>query len=81
MGDTKPPMNFKELMALLITCPMLTASNYTMVNENESDFTCSQSMRNNRYAIKVRHLGADRVREARLQTLMSEFEHMRMKDS
>lgn len=38
-------------------------------------------MRNNRYAIKVRHLGADRVREARLQTLMTEFEHMRMKDS
>lgn len=32
-------------------------------------------------AIKARHLGEDRVRETRLQTLMSEFEYMRMKDS
>ncbi|KAJ0587052.1 putative RNA-directed DNA polymerase [Helianthus annuus] len=32
-------------------------------------------------ALKARHLGADRVREARLQTLMSEFEALKMKDS
>lgn len=32
-------------------------------------------------AIKSRHLGADRVKEARLQTLMSEFEKIKMKDS
>ena len=31
-------------------------------------------------AIKSRHMGADRVREARLQTLMSEFDRLRMKD-
>ncbi|XP_022003453.1 uncharacterized protein LOC110900902 [Helianthus annuus] len=32
-------------------------------------------------ALQARHLGADRVREARLQTLMSEFEALKMKDS
>ena len=32
-------------------------------------------------AIKVRHMGADRVREARLQTLSSEFERLRMKET
>ena len=32
-------------------------------------------------AVKARHVGADRVREARLQTLMSEFDRLRMKDS
>ena len=31
-------------------------------------------------AIKSRHMGADRVREARLQTLMSEFDRLGMKD-
>ncbi|XP_013607966.1 PREDICTED: uncharacterized protein LOC106314677 [Brassica oleracea var. oleracea] len=32
-------------------------------------------------AIKSRNLGADHVREARLQTLMNEFEYLRMNDS
>lgn len=32
-------------------------------------------------AIKTRHLGADRVREARLQTLMAEFDRLNMKDT
>ncbi|KAG7582462.1 GAG-pre-integrase domain [Arabidopsis suecica] len=32
-------------------------------------------------AIKTRHVGADRVKEARLQTLMAEFERMKMKES
>ncbi|KAG7585873.1 Reverse transcriptase RNA-dependent DNA polymerase [Arabidopsis thaliana x Arabidopsis arenosa] len=32
-------------------------------------------------AIKTRHLGADRVKEARLQTLMSEFDRLKMKDT
>lgn len=32
-------------------------------------------------AIKSRHMGADRVREARLQTLSSEFERLRMKET
>ncbi|KAL0716414.1 hypothetical protein Bca4012_065736 [Brassica carinata] len=51
-----------------------------MVNENESDFTGTQDSPKDIWdAIKARHLGADRVREARLQTLMSEFELMRMK--
>lgn len=31
-------------------------------------------------AIKARHLGADRVREARLQTLMVEFDNLKMND-
>jgi len=31
-------------------------------------------------ALKARHVGADRVKEARLQTLKSEFDAMRMKD-
>ncbi|XP_013624169.1 uncharacterized protein LOC106384288 [Brassica napus] len=31
-------------------------------------------------AIKTRHVGADRVREARLQTLMAEFDRLKMKD-
>ena len=31
-------------------------------------------------AIKARHIGAERVREARLQTLMAEFERIKMKD-
>ena len=32
-------------------------------------------------AIKSRHMGADRVKEARLQTLMAEFERLKMKES
>ncbi|XP_013632942.1 PREDICTED: uncharacterized protein LOC106338531 [Brassica oleracea var. oleracea] len=32
-------------------------------------------------AIKARHVGADRVREARLQTLMAEFDRLKMKDN
>ena len=32
-------------------------------------------------AIKARHLGADRVREARLQTLMAEFDRLKMKET
>lgn len=32
-------------------------------------------------AIKSRHMGAERVKEARLQTLMSEFEKLKMKDN
>lgn len=32
-------------------------------------------------AIKSRHLGADRVKEARLQTLMTEFDRIQMNDS
>ena len=32
-------------------------------------------------AIKARHMGADRVREARLQTLMAEFDRLKMKDT
>ena len=32
-------------------------------------------------AIKARHMGADRVKEARLQTLMAEFERLKMKDN
>ncbi|XP_056843152.1 uncharacterized protein LOC130495700 [Raphanus sativus] len=31
-------------------------------------------------AIKARHVGAERVKEARLQTLMSDFDRLRMKD-
>lgn len=31
-------------------------------------------------ALKTRYLGADRIREARLQTLMGEFENLKMKD-
>lgn len=31
-------------------------------------------------AIKARHVGAERVKEARLQTLMSDFDGLRMKD-
>ncbi|XP_076934295.1 uncharacterized protein LOC143600479 [Bidens hawaiensis] len=32
-------------------------------------------------ALKTRHLGAERVREARLQTLVAEFDALKMKDS
>ena len=32
-------------------------------------------------AIKTRHVGAARVREARLQTLISEFDRLRMKET
>ena len=32
-------------------------------------------------AIKTRHMGADRVKEARLQTLMSDFDRLKMKDT
>lgn len=32
-------------------------------------------------AIKTRHVGADRVREARLQTLAAEFEKLKMKEA
>lgn len=32
-------------------------------------------------AIKARHVGADRVKEARLQTLMAEFDRIKMKET
>lgn len=32
-------------------------------------------------AVKSRHVGADRVKEARLQTLMEEFDRLKMKDN
>ena len=32
-------------------------------------------------AIKTRHVGAERVKEARLQTLMAEFDRLKMKDN
>lgn len=32
-------------------------------------------------AIKTRHVGAERVREARIQTLMSEFDRLKMKET
>lgn len=32
-------------------------------------------------AIKTRHVGADRVKEARLQTLMTEFDRLKMKET
>lgn len=32
-------------------------------------------------AIKTRHMGAERVREARLQTLMAEFDRLKMKET
>ena len=32
-------------------------------------------------AIKARHVGAERVKEERLQTLMNEFERLKMKDT
>lgn len=32
-------------------------------------------------AIKARHMGADRVKEARLQTLLAEFDRLKMKDN
>ena len=32
-------------------------------------------------AVKSRHIGAERVREARLQTLMAEFDRLKMKDA
>ena len=32
-------------------------------------------------AIRTRYIGADRVREARLQTLMTEFDRMKMNDT
>lgn len=32
-------------------------------------------------AIKTRHVGAERVKEARLQTLMAEFDRLKMKES
>lgn len=32
-------------------------------------------------AIRTRHVGAERVKEARLQTLMNEFDRLKMKDT
>lgn len=32
-------------------------------------------------AIRMRHIGAERVKEARLHTLMAEFDRLKMKDS
>ena len=113
-------MKPKEGGSSSISCPMLTATNYTVwairikillkvhkvweVIEHDSD----DSEKNNLAtallfqsipetlilqvgeldkakqvweAIKSRHMGADRVREARLQTLMSEFDRLKMKDN
>ncbi|XP_048615900.1 uncharacterized protein LOC125588544 [Brassica napus] len=73
------------------SCPMLNSANYTVwairikvllklhntliLLVGELD-TAKKLWK----AIKSRHVGADRVREARLQTLMAEFDRLRMKD-
>ncbi|CAA7034521.1 unnamed protein product [Microthlaspi erraticum] len=72
-----------------IQCPMLTATNYTvwairMESIPEALVLQVGGLKTAKKvweAIKSRNMGAERVKEARLQTLMSEFERLRMKES
>ena len=120
MGDLVTTAVKKDGGASSISCPMLTATNYTVwsirmklllrvhkvweIIENESvesdknDIATAllfqsipetmilqtgglDTARKVWDAIKTRYVGADRVREARLQTLMTEFDRLKMKDT
>ncbi|XP_022570911.2 uncharacterized protein LOC106407057 [Brassica napus] len=120
MGDLVTTTVKKDGGASSISCPMLTATNYTVwsirmklllrvhkvweIIENESvesdknDIATAllfqsipetmilqtgglDTARKVWDAIKTRYVGADRVREARLQTLMTEFDRLKMKDT
>ena len=120
MGDLVTTTVKKDGGSSSISCPMLTATNYTVwsirmklllrvhkvweIIENESaesdknDIATAllfqsipetmilqtgglDTARKVWDAIKTRYVGADRVREARLQTLMTEFDRLKMKDT
>ncbi|GKC42459.1 hypothetical protein Tco_1060181 [Tanacetum coccineum] len=60
-------------------CPILTSTNYTIWRMHmEALLGIHREMWE---AIKTFNLGADRVKEARLQTLITEFENMKMLDN
>ena len=132
MGDLVTTTVKKDGGSSSISCPMLTATNYTVwsirmklllrvhkvweIIENESAESDKNDIANESAesdkndiatallfqsipetmilqtggldtarkvwdAIKTRYVGADRVREARLQTLMTEFDRLKMKDT
>ena len=72
--ETKMSNNEKNDMALALLFQSIPENLTLQVGELE---TAKQVWE----AIKTRHVGAERVKEARLQTLITEFEQLTMKDS
>ncbi|XP_013608123.1 PREDICTED: uncharacterized protein PHLOEM PROTEIN 2-LIKE A7-like [Brassica oleracea var. oleracea] len=94
MADVTRAPRTKDFGSTSIQCPMLTSTNYTvwsmkmkvLLRVHEVWDMIEPGGRTNRIKRdlelnQVTHLGADRVREARLQTLMTEFDRLKMDDN
>ncbi|GKG27997.1 pol polyprotein, partial [Tanacetum coccineum] len=94
VGESSQPL-VKETN-LMFQCPILTLTNYTIWSMRMEvllgihrvwdvvDSGFSDAKKNNIdmwEAIKAHNLGSDHVKEARLQTLITEFENLRMSDN
>ncbi|XP_024004022.1 uncharacterized protein PHLOEM PROTEIN 2-LIKE A7-like [Eutrema salsugineum] len=72
-----------------IQCLMLTTTNYTVwamrmrvcLKNRLSSRSVNLIQQRKFGTVKTRYVGAERVREARLQTLMTDFDRMKMKES
>ncbi|XP_018476436.1 uncharacterized protein LOC108847632 [Raphanus sativus] len=80
MVDVTRAPRTKDFGSASIQCPMLLSTNYTVwsMRMKVGEQTAAKDIWN---AIKSRHLGADRVKEARLQTLMAKFDRLKMDDN
>lgn len=91
-GAAAPPARIKEVGTTSVACPMLTQTNYTVwalrmkvvqaipeaLVMQIGDVSSAKALWD---AIKARHVGADRVKEARLQTLNTDFDRLRMNET
>ncbi|GKA47578.1 uncharacterized mitochondrial protein-like protein [Tanacetum coccineum] len=71
--SSQPPV---KDTTLTFQCPILTSTNYTIWRMRMEVLLGIYGE-----AIKTRNLGADRVKEAKLQTLITEFENLKMLDN
>ncbi|GJV54523.1 uncharacterized mitochondrial protein-like protein [Tanacetum coccineum] len=71
--SSQPPV---KDTTLTFQCPILTSTNYTIWR-----MRIEVLLGIYREAIKTHNLGADRVKEAKLQTLITEFESLKMLDN
>ncbi|GJR04164.1 zinc finger, CCHC-type containing protein [Tanacetum coccineum] len=82
--DTSSSAAVREQGNVSLQCPKLTETNYTtwalmmetILKAYVAQYTTAKEVWN---SIKVKHLGADLVQKARLQTLRSELETLKMK--
>lgn len=92
-GVVTPSIRFREIGATSVACPMLTPTNYTVWSlamgllyqaipealiMQIGDVADSKTLWE---SIKARYIGADRVKEARLQTLNTDFDRLRMNET